>query len=147
MGLANGRLLCTAIAGVALLAGVLGGCGGDEAPPAPPPARESAAPAAPAAPRPDAGAAGAQLFATRCATCHGPDGDGRGPAAAGLSPAPRDLRDPAWQASVSDAHIEQVIAGGGPAVGLSPLMPAQPDLARDRARLESLRAHVRSLGR
>jgi mono/diheme cytochrome c family protein len=147
MRLANGRSFFTAIAAAALLVRLLGGCGGDEAPAAP--ARESAAPtpSAPAAPRPDAGAAGAQLFAARCATCHGPAGDGRGPAAAGLSPAPRDLRDPAWQASVSDAHIEQVIAGGGPAVGLSPLMPAQPDLARDRARLESLRAHVRSLGR
>ncbi|MCC7109110.1 MAG: c-type cytochrome [Deltaproteobacteria bacterium] len=36
-------------------------------------------------------ARGRQLYATRCAVCHGADGDGRGPVAASLDPPPRDL--------------------------------------------------------
>jgi mono/diheme cytochrome c family protein len=36
--------------------------------------------------------AGAALFATHCADCHGGDGDGMGPRAATLVPRPRDLR-------------------------------------------------------
>lgn len=36
-------------------------------------------------------ARGRQLYATRCAVCHGADGDGRGPVASSLDPPPRDL--------------------------------------------------------
>jgi len=36
---------------------------------------------------------GQDLYRTRCASCHGARGDGRGPASAGLDPAPADLRD------------------------------------------------------
>jgi mono/diheme cytochrome c family protein len=143
------------VAAAAVLIGALAGCGGDEGRPAPgptaapakPSAPAPAEPAAPAAPPPAAGETGAAIYAARCATCHGADGDGRGAAAVGLTPSPRDFRDPAWQASVSDARIEQVIAQGGPSVGLSPLMPPHPDLAADRARLQAVRAHVRSLRR
>jgi len=109
-----------------------------EAPPAAP-----GPPEAPPAPTPAAASDGAALYAQRCATCHGAAGDGKGPGGAGLAPPPRDFRDPAWQASVSDAHIEGVIAGGGPSVGLSPLMPAQADLAARPAELAALRTHVR----
>src|SRR5438445_3419412 len=38
-------------------------------------------------------ARGKELYATRCAVCHGDSGDGRGPAAAGLPVKPPDLRD------------------------------------------------------
>lgn len=34
---------------------------------------------------------GAAFFAANCASCHGADGRGEGPGAAGLSPRPRDL--------------------------------------------------------
>jgi putative copper resistance protein D len=37
-------------------------------------------------------AEGAALYADRCAVCHGPEGGGDGPAAAGLHPRPPDLR-------------------------------------------------------
>lgn len=84
-------------------------------------------------------------FSTRCSSCHGAQGAGDGPVSAGLQPPPRDLRDPAWQASVSDAHIERVVAGGGPAVGRSAAMPAHPDLASSPALLAALRAYVRQL--
>jgi len=69
-----------------------------------------------------------QIFDGRCANCHGPHGRGDGPAGRGLSPRPRDFGDPAWQASVDDARLRQVIVGGGAAVGLSAHMQANPDL-------------------
>ena len=87
----------------------------------------------------------ADLFATRCATCHGPRGRGDGPAASALSPRPRDLTDRNWQASVTDDYLEKIIASGGPAVGKSPSMPANPDLFDKPAIVRALRAHIRGL--
>jgi len=50
----------------------------------------------PVAPReaPDVGRA-APLYAANCAACHGSEGNGRGPQAAALDPAPSDFTDPA----------------------------------------------------
>ena len=42
------------------------------------------------APTPDL-TPGKRLYESRCATCHGRDGNGRGPAARGMDPPPRDL--------------------------------------------------------
>ena len=86
-----------------------------------------------------------EIFATRCATCHGPKGAGDGPAGVVLTPRPRDFRDPAWQASVSDEHIERIIVDGGVAVGKSPAMPPNPDLTSKPEVVAALRALVRSL--
>jgi len=61
--------------------------------------------------------------------CHGESGKGDGAAAAALNPKPRDYTDAAWQKATTDAQIKDAIARGGAAVGKSPLMPAQPDLA------------------
>jgi uncharacterized membrane protein len=69
-------------------------------------------------------------FDTVCAACHGPNGDGTGPAAAALNPKPRDFRDAKWQASETDEDLGMVILGGGGAVGKSPAMPPNPDLAQ-----------------
>jgi len=130
-------------------------CGGEreQAEPAPPaPAAAPAAPAAPTAPAAPAAAGGEaaraeaeQIFTTRCVTCHGPQGAGDGPASAGLTPPPRNFRDPAWQASVTDAHIEQIVQYGGAAVGKSPAMPANPDLMSKPEVVTALREHVRAL--
>jgi mono/diheme cytochrome c family protein len=87
-----------------------------------------------------------QIFKTRCATCHGANGKGDGPAAVALNPKPRDLGDAAWQKSVTDEHIEKIILSGGPAVGKSPLMPANPDLSAKPDVVKALRAIVRNLG-
>ena len=46
-----------------------------------------------------------------------------------LQPRPRDLTLATWQSSVTDEHIEKIVLGGGQSVGLSMLMPANPDLA------------------
>ncbi|MDX2165814.1 MAG: c-type cytochrome [Deltaproteobacteria bacterium] len=83
------------------------------------------------------------IFRARCTMCHGSGGRGDGPAGAALSPRPRDMTDPTWQASVTDAHIETVILGGGPADGRSPLMPANPDLKTKPDVIKALRQIVR----
>jgi mono/diheme cytochrome c family protein len=87
-----------------------------------------------------------EIFKSRCTMCHGPTGKGDGPAAAALKPQPRDFGDPAWQKSVTDEHIEQIIVGGGTAVGKSPLMPANADLRTKPDVVRALRALVRNLG-
>jgi len=120
----------------------------------PPPPQKSAAPveAAPVA----TAAAGAgdpamveatQLFAARCAACHGKAGAADGPVAAALTPKPRSFADAEWQKSVTDEHIEKVIREGGPAVGKSPIMPANPDLKDKPAVITALRSIVRSLAK
>lgn len=46
----------------------------------------------------DAATAGADVFNTNCASCHGPEGHGDGPAGAALDPAPKNLPELAAQA-------------------------------------------------
>lgn len=86
------------------------------------------------------------IYASRCATCHGAAGKGDGAASAGLNPKPRDLSEAAWQKSVTDEHIEKIIAMGGPAVGKSPLMPPNPDLTSKPEVVKALRMIVREFG-
>ena len=85
-----------------------------------------------------------EIFVNRCTPCHGAAGGGNGPASASLSPKPRDLRSEVFQAAVTDEHIEKVIQYGGAAVGKSPAMPANPDLADKPEVVQALRAKVRS---
>lgn len=88
----------------------------------------------------------AEVFKTRCATCHGAEGKGDGAAAAALNPKPRSFADKEWQKTITDEHIEKIVLGGGPAVGKSPLMPPNPDLETKPAVVAALRAMVRQLG-
>ena len=69
-----------------------------------------------------------QIFKTRCATCHGTDGKGNGPAGGSLPDKPRNYQDAAWQASITDEELATIIVKGGFAVGKSPFMVASPDL-------------------
>lgn len=78
------------------------------------------------------------IFTTRCATCHGTTGKGDGPASAALNPKPRNYTDPEWQKTVSDEHIKKTIVEGGAAVGKSPLMVPNPDLAGKEIVLDGL---------
>jgi mono/diheme cytochrome c family protein len=86
------------------------------------------------------------MFKTVCAACHGENGRGDGVAAASLNPKPRDYTDKAWQRSVTDDHIRDIILKGGSALGKSPLMPAQPQLAAKPDVVEELVKIVRSFG-
>jgi mono/diheme cytochrome c family protein len=81
----------------------------------------------------DAAAAGAEVFNTNCASCHGPQGHGDGPAGAALDPTPKNLPElmplvgddflywrintgkegtsmVAWKGVLTDEQIWQVIA-------------------------------------
>jgi hypothetical protein len=113
---------------------------------APASAAPSEAPAAAAAGPEDAEAA--TLFAQRCASCHGAEGKGDGAAAQALNPKPRTFTDAEWQKSVSDEHLTKVIVEGGMAVGKSPLMPPNPDLASEEKKpvVAALVKLVRRLG-
>jgi cytochrome c553 len=71
------------------------------------------------------------VFAQRCTLCHGAEGRGDGPAAANLSPKPRNYGDAAWQASITDEQLKKTIVEGGAAMGKSMMMPPNPDL-RDK---------------
>lgn len=58
-------------------------------------------------------AAGAELFATNCAICHGENGEGDGPAAASLDPKPADLHADHVQ-SLTDGGFFYIISHGKP---------------------------------
>ena len=141
--------------GFAALAALLASACGQEAQkpagePAAPPAAAPApaappAAAAPAVPAEFAKQKAAEIFSTRCFTCHGEKGAGDGPGSAGLTPPPRNFQDPTWQASVTDEHLTKIIEYGGFAVGKSPAMPGNPDLVSQPEVVNALVALIRSL--
>src|SRR5450432_728586 len=88
----------------------------------------------------------ASLFGQLCATCHGADGTGNGPAAASLPVKPRNYTDPTWQASVTDDQIKDIILRGGKAVGKNEMMPGNPDLVGDPDKLAGLVKIIRAFG-
>ena len=57
--------------------------------------------------------AGSVIFATNCATCHGENGEGDGPAAEGLEKKPADLRESHVQ-ELSDGALFYIITHGIP---------------------------------
>lgn len=67
--------------------------------------------------------AGKASYDVLCATCHGATGGGDGVAGAALTPKPANFTDKAWWEGKTDEGITKVIAEGGAANGLSPLMP------------------------
>jgi mono/diheme cytochrome c family protein len=118
-----------------VLATLLIGCGTGGDAPAPGPA--------PAAEDPQAAAA-ARVYGAQCASCHGARGRGDGAMAIQLSPRPRDYTDPAWQASITDDAIADIIVRGGAALGKSGAMPQHPDLGQKPEVLRALVALIRS---
>jgi mono/diheme cytochrome c family protein len=135
-------------AGIGSLAIAALACGpGDQGAQPPTPTAPAGTPAAPVVKSSEAIRTEAkQIFETRCYTCHGMKGLGDGPGSAALNPKPRNFTDPAWQASVTDDHINKIILYGGTAVGRSPMMPGNPDLIAKPDLVAALAQHVRSLG-
>lgn len=88
-----------------------------------------------------------KLFMTLCATCHGTDGTGNGPAAESLPIKPRNYTDAAWQASVTDDDIKKIIVEGGQAVGKSAMMPANPQLKDKPEVVTELVSIIRAFGK
>ena len=113
-------------------------CGKNNEPPPPSSGSPNAQPESAPVNKKDPVAAAHQLFGQLCATCHGQDGTGNGPAAANLNPKPRNYTDAAWQASVTDEDIKKTILLGGQATGKSPMMPGNPQLKDEPAELDEL---------
>jgi mono/diheme cytochrome c family protein len=92
-------------------------------------------------------AAGAQnpasVYAQKCAKCHGVSGDGDGPAGQIMVPPPSPFSTSLK--GKSDRWIELVIKQGGPAAGLSPAMPAHPNLSDDQ--VKALSQYIKGLNR
>lgn len=57
-------------------------------------------------------AKGKELYDTVCLACHGQKGNGKGPAAAGRNPKPRDFTDAEYMAKLTDELIKKTIRGG-----------------------------------
>jgi cytochrome c oxidase cbb3-type subunit 2 len=69
---------------------------------------------------PEARAAGAAIYASSCAICHGPDADGRGQRREGMSPAPGDLTMPPWSDTASAGRTFLAIRNGVPRTAMPP---------------------------
>ena len=104
----------------ALVLSACGGGGGGTTRATPPP--EYADMTNPVAGQQAAIDAGRELYTTNCASCHGAEGAGDGPAGGSLDPAPANLVTTAAEAD--ENYIHWVIAEGGAAAGLSPSMVA-----------------------
>ena len=88
---------------------------------------------------------GGELYAQRCALCHGDKGAGDGALAATMPEGqkPRNLAAGGYKYAIDDAKFKELLQKGGAGVGLSVLMPAQSDL-KD-ADLENIIAFVKTL--
>ena len=65
-------------------------------------------------------AAGGQIFATNCATCHGAQGAGDGPAASALNPKPTNLAQGPYKHGGDFESWKNVIANGVPGTAMAP---------------------------
>jgi mono/diheme cytochrome c family protein len=83
------------------------------------------------------------VFAERCATCHGADGHGNGPAAANLKPKPIDFHSQNWQKSITNDTMTKAIIFGGRSVGKSGQMAPNPDLEDEPAIVAALVEKIR----
>ena len=80
-------------------------------------------------------------FGVYCANCHGFEGKGNGPGAAGLDP--RYFTNCADMAKRTDAELKKTIVGGGDATGLNPAMPAWGEILKPE-QVDGLVAYIRS---
>lgn len=86
-------------------------------------------------------AQGKTLFGQQCATCHGPGGQGDGPAAAALNPKPRNLAVPdGWKNGRALAQVFKTLTDGLPGTPMPPFSGLSP---ADRF---ALAHYVQSLG-
>ena len=98
-------------------------------------------PVAVMSPTPEMIALGRTLFAKNCVACHGPSGQGDGPAAVALNPKPRDFtRKDGWKNGSRIADIYGTLSKGLPPSAMAAYDTLSP---RDRMALVH---YVRSLG-
>ncbi len=95
-------------------------------------------PAAPAT-----AANGQAIYSANCATCHGPEGRGDGPAAVGLEPPPANLTDGTWvTGDGSLPAIENIVANGSPGTAMIGWKGTLSD-----AEIQAVASYVQSLSR
>lgn len=88
--------------------------------------------------------AGKQRYDLLCASCHGATGKGDGPAAAALSPKPRNHADGKYMNALTDKYLFDIIKGGGASMGKSPLMPPWASQLGDQD-IWNLVSYIRSM--
>ena len=88
-----------------------------------------------------------EMFNAKCVRCHGITGTGNGLFSGSLRPRPHNYTDPAWQASVTDAQIKEMIVRGGVNTGKSPAMPSYPTLRKRPEVLDGLVKIIRDFGK
>ena len=59
-------------------------------------------------------AKGDKIFKANCVVCHGDKGDGKGPAAAGMTPPPRNFTSATEMKGIDDARLHKSIVEGRP---------------------------------
>ena len=91
----------------------------------------------PLPPSKDVITAGDALYRTNCAACHGDLGEGDGPAAAGMSPPPANLRWSMRRPVANDAYLMWTISEGGGQLGTA--MPAFKDALTEADRWKLIR--------
>jgi mono/diheme cytochrome c family protein len=87
-----------------------------------------------------------EMYKTKCERCHGVVGNGNGPFAGTMRPRPHNYTDQAWQASVTDDQLKEMILRGGVNMGKSPAMPGYPSLKHRPDLLDALIKLLRSYG-
>jgi len=75
--------------------------------------------------------AGAEIYDVNCATCHGPEGKGDGPAAAGLDPQPASLADAHMMEEMNDGALYWRVSEGGMMDPFNSVMPAWKETLSD----------------
>jgi mono/diheme cytochrome c family protein len=89
-------------------------------------------------------AAGKKVFETYCVACHGATGKGDGAAAAALNPKPRNFSDAAYMKTRTDEQLRKVVAEGGAANNMSPLMAGWSSTLKPNE-IDNVVGYVRSL--
>ncbi len=115
-----------ALAAIGVVLVVLSACGRDEAP-----TITSGSPAATGA--------GQAVYETRCAPCHGVEGRGDGPAAAGVTPRPRNFRDPDFWNGRSSEQLLLVVRDGKPGTLMPPF-----EGALDKEQIDAVVAYIQT---
>lgn len=94
-------------------------------------------------PRDSGGVSGQAVFAANCATCHGQDGRGDGPAATGLEPPPSDLTDSMWTTGDGSLQaLKNTIEHGSPGTAMIGWRGTLTE-----AEIDAAAAHVKELAR
>lgn len=88
--------------------------------------------------------AGKQRYDVLCSSCHGAMGKGDGPAAAALTPKPRNHADGNYMNGLTDKYLFDIIKGGGASMGKSPLMPPWGSQLGDQD-IRNVVAYIRTL--